>query len=184
MTIAPPATDRVLFETSRVQVLHEKDTGYDLVTFPDPRGAVVVARRTSRGVVHFAFVSQFRHTTGAASLEFPRGGAHPGESHTQTAVRELREETGHQVSADRATDLGAIWPDTGILRSDTRAVLFTITNEPGQASKDKSELDADLRVQWLNVGDVLGAIAHNKIECGYTLAAWAKVTARNLHYMP
>lgn len=160
----------------------EKTTGYDLVTFPNPAGAVVVPRRNARGNAYFGFVTQFRHTTLTETLEFPRGGAHAGETHMEAAARELAEETGHVVAPDRGIDLGAIWPDTGILRSDVRAALFTITGLPGVPSPDESE--EGIAFRWLSVGEILGAIASDRIVCGMTLSAWAKVTSRHLDVVP
>lgn len=180
--MAETLEDTVLFSTPRVQVKREKNTGYDLVTFPDPGGAVVVPRRNARGNAYFGFVTQFRHTTLAETLEFPRGGAFADETHLEAAARELAEETGHVVQPERGIDLGPIWPDTGILRSDVRAALFTITGLPGVPSPDETE--GDIAFRWLSVGEILGAIASNRIVCGMTLSAWAKVTSRHLDIVP
>ena len=174
--------DQILFQTQRVQVKTEHTTGYDLVTFPNPAGAVVVPRRNARGEAYFGFVTQFRHTTLSETLEFPRGGAKEGETHLEAAARELAEETGHIVEPERGIDLGEIWPDTGILRSDVRASLFTITGLPGVPNPDETE--GDIQFRWLSVGHVLGAIAANRVVCGMTLSAWAKVTARHLDIVP
>lgn len=168
--------------TDRILVMTEKTTGYDLVTFPNPAGAVVVPRRSARGQTYFGFVTQFRHTTLDTTLEFPRGGANAGETHLEAAARELAEETGYVVEAGHGVDLGPIWPDTGIVRSDVRAALFTITGLPGVPSPDETE--GDLGFHWLSVGNILGAIASNRIVCGMTLSAWAKVTARRLDHTP
>ena len=39
-------------------------------------------------------VGQYRYTLNTYSWEIPEGGGHPGESHLETAKRELSEETG------------------------------------------------------------------------------------------
>lgn len=44
-----------------------------------------------------------RHTYGRLNWELPGGGADPGESPDETAVREIREETGLEVRIDRLT---------------------------------------------------------------------------------
>lgn len=182
ITVMASFEDEILFETPYVHVKREKNTGYDLVTFPVPAGAVVVPRRIARGEAYFGFVTQFRHTTLTETLEFPRGGALPGEAHLDAAARELAEETGHVVESARGIDLGPIWPDTGILRSDVRAAMFTITGLPGVPSPDETE--GDIQFRWLSVGHVLGAIATNRIVCGMTLSAWSKVTARGFDIVP
>jgi 8-oxo-dGTP pyrophosphatase MutT (NUDIX family) len=44
-----------------------------------------------------------RHTYGRRNWELPGGGAEPGESPDETAVREIREETGLTVELERLT---------------------------------------------------------------------------------
>ena len=44
-----------------------------------------------------------RHTYGRLNWEVPGGGAEPGESPDETAIREMREETGLDVAVDRLT---------------------------------------------------------------------------------
>ena len=44
-----------------------------------------------------------RHTYGRLNWEVPGGVSEPGESAVETALRELREETGLQATADRLT---------------------------------------------------------------------------------
>ena len=44
-----------------------------------------------------------RHTYGRLNWELPGGGAEPGESPDETAIREVREEIGLEVAIDRMT---------------------------------------------------------------------------------
>ena len=44
-----------------------------------------------------------RHTHGRLNWEIPDGGAEPGEAPDETAIREMREETGLDVAVNRLT---------------------------------------------------------------------------------
>jgi 8-oxo-dGTP pyrophosphatase MutT (NUDIX family) len=48
------------------------------------------------------------HVTQQAHWDLPKGGAHAGESPSQAALRETREETGLQLSAATLLDLGRL----------------------------------------------------------------------------
>jgi 8-oxo-dGTP pyrophosphatase MutT (NUDIX family) len=48
------------------------------------------------------------HVTQQAHWDLPKGGAHAGESPSQAALRETREETGLQLSAATLLDLGQL----------------------------------------------------------------------------
>src|SRR5689334_20415204 len=62
-----------------------------------------------------ALIPSYRYPIGAVSLELPRGGRDPDESVEEAATRELFEETG--LAAVSTTQLGAIYPDTGLIES-------------------------------------------------------------------
>lgn len=171
-------TRDVLYAHTHLTVHRDPATGYAIVTSGKGEGAVAVARRNFRGRSLFAFVSQHRHTLGRTTLELPRGGSEAGESLTAAAARELTEETGYDITADRVRLLGVIRPDTGIL--DTRvAVCFAgVSGEPDRVAEDGIE------TVWLDQGEINGAIMTGRIECGITIAAWAMVGAHGLLYAP
>ena len=58
-----------------------------------PEAAVIIAR--TRPDDRIVLISQFRPAVGAECLEFPAGLIDPGETAAESAVRELREETGY-----------------------------------------------------------------------------------------
>lgn len=177
MEITPE--DHVQFETEHVRVLTDAITGYDVVTMAkNPQGVVVVPRRSVRGITEFGFVRQYRHTARTETLEFPRGGVDPGETYAEGGIRELREETGYEVDPESGVLLGPLWPDSGILRSDIVALMYTVN------SARPVSVEEDIQTTWLSVGEILGAIMRNKIVCGLTLGAWAKVTANAYDRMP
>ena len=108
----------------------------------------------------------------ATSLEFPRGMGEPGESMVETALRELREETG--IEAVRTVrELGVIHADTGLL-SNAIGIVEVVAAEPGLSVG--SELSD---AAWVPLEEVVEAIAQGLIVDGITLAAWAVWSARS-----
>ena len=74
-----------------------------------PRDYVcVVATTPDRQLI---LVRQYRPAVERVTLEIPSGLVEPGEAPAETALRELREETGYV--AERAVHVGTLAPDTG-----------------------------------------------------------------------
>lgn len=67
-------------------------------------------------------IKTFRHAIRGESWEIPRGFIDKGETATETALRELEEETGLRCEARNLHSLGFITPDAGILAA--RVHLF------------------------------------------------------------
>jgi ADP-ribose pyrophosphatase len=95
--------------------------GYDLVEQPNgttkryywaelATAVVVVAAAAD----HLIMVEQYRPTIRETQLELPAGIVEAGESFTQAAERELREETGFEASSTSL--LQEVWCTTGLLR--------------------------------------------------------------------
>ena len=72
---------------------------------------VSIVARTAGGEI--VLVRQFRPAVEAVTLELPAGLVDAGGTPDQTAIRELKEETG--FVADRVTLVGCLKPDTGRL---------------------------------------------------------------------
>jgi len=66
---------------------------------------VAIVALTADG--HVVLTSEYRHGAGKVGLGLPGGVAEDGETPSQTAARELREETGY--ACDRWIELGALW---------------------------------------------------------------------------
>lgn len=82
--------------------------GYDGVLKHEPSGggSVLVPFVVWEGELEIGLLQEERKTQGGIVLNLPRGALDPGETHFETAVREMREETGVSVRANRVKDLG------------------------------------------------------------------------------
>jgi ADP-ribose pyrophosphatase len=78
----------------------------------------------------------YRHATRSWEIELPRGQKKAGESLERAAARELREETGYQIS--KCIQLGTIAPDTGTLMSLVPVFCGEVVPS-GETSKEYSE---------------------------------------------
>lgn len=117
--------------------------GYDLVEQPDgstkryywadlPNSVVVVPVIDEQIV----FVNQYRPTIQSTQLELPAGIIEPGESATDAAARELREETGFEASG--LSRLQAVWVATGVMRHK-RTIVFAEGLTPTSPDPDENE---------------------------------------------
>ena len=120
--------------------------GYDLVEQPNgttkryywaelATAVVVVAVSDGRLVM----VEQYRPTIRETQLELPAGIVEEGESFTQAAERELREETGFEASS--ASFLQAVWCTTGALRHKRGFVFCEGLSPVGQDLDDNEFLN-------------------------------------------
>ncbi|MFB6307977.1 MAG: NUDIX hydrolase [Haloarculaceae archaeon] len=117
--------------------------GYDLVEQPDGSekkyywaelpDAVIVVARTGDEIV---LVDQYRPTIREQCLELPAGIVEDGESYTEAARRELREETGFAPAG--LSLIEEFWCATGVLRH-RRGVVFAEGLEPVERDLDDNE---------------------------------------------
>jgi 8-oxo-dGTP pyrophosphatase MutT (NUDIX family) len=96
---------------------------------------VVMCARTSSGL--FPVVRQFRPIVGTETLEFPGGMLEVGEAASDTAAREVKEETG--LTVQRLVPLGSYWTDTGRLTNKTHGFFAEVGDLDDRTAK--AELD-------------------------------------------
>lgn len=150
----------------------------DQVRLPDGRegvreyvrhpGAVVIIAILPDG--RLLFERQFRYGPGRVFLEFPAGKIDPGEAIAQTAIRELREETGHE--ADAWEHLGTMHPCIGY--SDERIEIFLARGLRHVGARlDDEEF---LEVTALSLDAAMAAVWQGELTDAKTLAAlvWAR----------
>lgn len=117
--------------------------GYDLVEQPDgstkryywaalPPAVVIIPVIDDQIIV----VSQYRPAIREQHIELPAGIVEPGESFTQAADRELREET--NFAAGSLAILQELWVATGVLRHK-RIYVFAEGLEPVASEQDQNE---------------------------------------------
>ena len=113
---------------------------------------------------------QSRYIFREDSWEIPRGFVEKGESSTDAARRELREEAG--LSAKSLASVGIIRPSIGILAEETE--VFLAKELADQGFNDEShEIE---EVKKFTFSEVFRMIRENKIKDGVTISALQKVS--------
>lgn len=130
-------------------------------------GAVAIVPVLPSGEI--VLVRQYRHAIGQQTLELPAGTREPGEEPLQTAIRELREETGYR--SDSVRELVRFFVSPGWANEE---LIVYVANDitPGQ---DHPEPDEDLWVVNVRPEDVATWIKRGEIVDAKTmvgLLAW------------
>ena len=124
----------------------------------------VLARRPDGA---FVFVRQFRKAVERVMLEVVAGICEPGEQPAETAVRELREETG--CTAAKLIELGSAFATPGYVDEE-----FTLFFAELDATAGATKTDEDERVEAvvLSRAEFERMICAGEITDAKTLAAW------------
>lgn len=127
-----------LFQATEVERAgpHGKVGRFIVLDAPDWEVTIPVIEKS--GKRYLVAVRQFRHGTGAMSVEFPGGVVERGEDPATAALRELREETGY--GADRLTPLGDVSPNPALLTNRFHVYLAEGLRSVGEQSLDEHEI--------------------------------------------
>lgn len=109
-------------------------------------------------------IRNFRHSIGKTLLELPAGTLELGESPQQTAVRELREETGYE--ADSVIELAGFYMSPGILNERMYAFVATGLSEHAPA-REAGEDIKNCVVSW---DEAMTLIQRGEIEDAKSIA--------------
>jgi 8-oxo-dGTP pyrophosphatase MutT (NUDIX family) len=112
-------------------------------------------------------VEQYRHGTGAVSLEIPGGMVDPGEAPEQTAARELLEETGY--GGGELAFLGRTRPNPAIQDNWLHSYVargVSFRHAPSNAGTEQTV------VRFVPVGEVPRLIREGRIDHALVVAAF------------
>lgn len=115
-----------------------RETSFGGVVVRDGQVLVIVPRATSR-------------------LALPKGGAKAGESAAQTAIREIREETGVEASAREPLGDVGYWYSRGGRRIHKVVHYWLCDYVSGDLAGDPDEVD---EARWIDIESAPQALSH------------------------
>jgi ADP-ribose pyrophosphatase len=129
---------QVIVSKERFKLPSGRELELDIVKHPG--AAAIVPFISDTDVM---LIRQYRHATRSTILEIPAGKIDPGESPSETAVRELEEEIGQR--AGRIEELGWIWTTPGF--ADEKIHLYAgFDLEPVDSRPEDDEIIEAFRI--------------------------------------
>lgn len=107
---------------------------------------------------------QYRYPTGEILIEIPAGRLEEGEAPDQTAARELLEETGYM--ADEIDRLTVFYTTPGY----TSEKLYLYVVRGLKKAEAKPDMDENIRLKTVTIGEALQLIERGEIKDGKTIA--------------
>lgn len=112
-------------------------------------------------------IQQYRHGTESVELEIPGGAIDPKDnSPVETAIRELREETGYE--GKNARIIGAVRPNPAIMNNTCQTVLIEECERLHPCSLDSGE---DIATELISLADVQSAVSNGRISHALVIVA-------------
>lgn len=112
-------------------------------------------------------ILQHRYLQDKQSIEFPAGGIDDGETPSESAIRELREETGY--GADELIKIGTFEPSNGISKNEAHVFIARIFDAQGEQELEQTE---EIEVLIRRPDELEEMIARGDIWDGPTIVAW------------
>ncbi len=134
----------------------------ELEIIAHPGGACILPVHENGDVT---LIRQFRHAVGGTIWEVPAGRIDDGESPVETALRELKEETG--LYSEKIEKLGEFLPTPGFCSEVVHLYIARNLIECGQ----QLEEDEYLEVVRLPFGDALEKVMKGEITDGKTVVS-------------
>lgn len=120
---------------------------------------------------HVLLVRSYRIALDMECLEIPRGFSDEGETYAACAARECVEETGVGLKPDELSDLGVIYPDSGILSSQIGLFAAELDVPFGEIKIDPNEISGYEIVSLRQLEDM---IADGRMNDAMTISAYMR----------
>lgn len=127
-------------------------------------GSAIVIPITTDG--HFVLVRQYRYLEQGVSLEFPGGSTNNSDAFRETAIEELKQETGFEPQTIR--DIGFFYPCKGVTNELCR--VFVATDLVSRTAEP--DISEELEIVTMTRQQIEESIERGELHDGMSLAAW------------
>jgi ADP-ribose pyrophosphatase len=118
-------------------------------------------------------IRHFRHATRKWHWEIPRGGVDFGQSDQDTALTELREEIGAEVT--ELVPLGSVHGSTALISGSVSLFLARVS-ELGKPALD----EAIVEIREVSIAEFEHMISGGEVDDSFTICAFLRARLRNL----